>query len=138
MIAGTVLAGGMVAATSASAATGGGGCRNGWVGEAGGVDLLPCGYGDGGSGVYGVIHVSDPSGLAVDECAQLLRVNSNGSTTQVADYGCSGWVSGSFTWQTPDIGASSGTYVVQTGFWATVNGNYAYYGGAQSPRVSVS
>ena len=138
VMAGAVLAGGLVAATDASAATSGGGCRSGWVGEAGGVSLLPCGYGDGVNGVYGVINISDPSGLAVDDCAQLLRVNSNGSTTQVADYGCLGWTTGNDTFNTGDRAVPSGTYVVQTGFWATVNGNYGYYGGVQSPRIYVS
>ena len=68
--------GALVAAPSASAATSGGGCR-GWAAEPGGVSLDPCGYGDGGNGVYGDIYISDPNGLWVDPCAQLLRVNVN-------------------------------------------------------------
>ncbi|WP_371616468.1 hypothetical protein [Streptomyces sp. NBC_00454] len=135
-IAGTLLAGGVVSAQDASANTGGGGCRtSGWASETLGISERPCAYGDGGYGVYGQHGYRNPNGVNILPCAQLLRVNSNGSTTQVADYGCGSWTtSTNFTFNTGAIGTQDGTYVVQAGYWVA---NGGYVTGAQSARVTV-
>jgi len=142
---GTLLAAGVTVAQSASANTGGGGCRDkGYAGETYGISELPCSWGDGGHGVFGKTNYRNPNNVSVYPCAQLLRVNSDGSTTQVADFGCLGkWLSsnqsdGSIQFNTGTIGVSNGTYVVQAGYWEyDPNGNLVYIVGAQGSKVQV-
>ncbi|MEV6671726.1 hypothetical protein [Streptomyces sp. NPDC051162] len=84
------------------------------------------------------VHISNPNAIGIFPCAQLLQVNGDGSTTQVGDYGCLGsWTSGAPDLVKGPIGVHQGTYVVQAGFWATINGHYGYYGAAQSQRITV-
>ncbi|MBY8881694.1 hypothetical protein [Actinacidiphila acidipaludis] len=142
-----------VGATNASASTRGGGCRSsnaGWANEPGGLQLNPCLYGDGYESVYGLLEAENPNRVNADYCAQLLRVDAHGSTSLEQDYGCSGWTTSDgisesapgdelSNWQHKGNtdGAGPGIFVLQIGFWATINGNYAYYGNAQSPRVYI-
>ncbi|MFF8431026.1 hypothetical protein ACF07Y_39015 [Streptomyces sp. NPDC016566] len=150
-----LLAGAIVGpgATSASASTRGGGCRStdaGWAHVPGGFLLNPCLYGDGYESVWGALQAENPNRVNADYCAQLLRVDAQGSTTVERDYGCSGWTNTYLTienapgeelsnwhYKGNTDGAGPGIYVLQIGFWATINGNYAYYGNAQSPRVYI-
>ena len=136
-IAGALAAGALITAPGAQANVGGGGCRTtGWAGTTPGVLLLPCSQeGWLADSIQAYIQVQNPNRLNIDSCAQLLRVNSNGSTTQVGDYKCNGWVSATgFGWFSGTcFFPGAGTYVVQTGYWY----NNSYYGGAQSARITV-
>ncbi|MGQ4432631.1 hypothetical protein [Streptomyces sp. SAS_260] len=151
LLAGTLVAAG---APPASAADYGGGCRSanaGWASAPGGVLLNPCLYVDQHSFVTGQLQAENLNGLNVDYCAQLLRVLGDGSTKWEENFGCqSKWNSTRVVSYTApgttfnlwaDKGNSTfpgpGVYVLQVGYWATVNGNYAYYGNAQSPRIYV-
>ncbi|MER6735544.1 hypothetical protein [Streptomyces puniciscabiei] len=144
-IVGALLAGGVTLAQSASANTGGGGCRDkGYVGETYGITELPCSWGDGGHGIYGKTNYRNPNGVSIFPCAQLLRVNADNSTTQVGDFGCLGkWLTsnqpdGSIQFNTGTLGVSNGTYVVQAGYWEyDPSGNLVYIVGAQGARVQV-
>ncbi|WP_190187310.1 hypothetical protein [Streptomyces cirratus] len=135
----TVLAGGLATAESASANTSPGGCRTtGWASEPGGVQLWPCSSGDGSVGINATVHIRNPNAIDIFPCAQLLQVNSNGTTTQVGDFGCIGaWTNGAPDLRKGPIGVHQGTYVVVSGFWATIDGHYGYYGGAQSATIKV-
>ena len=133
---GILLVGGVLSAPSAQAAIGGGGCRlKGWAGSVPGVLLLPCSMVGAEGTIMGQINVQNPNGLFIDSCAQLLRVNNDGSTSLDTDYGCHLYADNKFTWFTDGVYPTPyyGTYVVQTGFW--YNGNY--YGGAQSARITI-
>ncbi|MFF7755057.1 hypothetical protein ACFZCP_38920 [Streptomyces sp. NPDC007971] len=144
-IVGTLLATGVTVAQSASANTGGGGCRDkGYAGETYGITELPCSRGDGSRGVYGETNYRNPNKVSIFPCAQLLKVNSDHTTTQVADFGCLGkWLTsnkddGSIQFNTSTIGVSNGTYVVQAGYWEyDPNGNLVYILGAQGTPVQV-
>lgn len=145
-------AGAAFGTTSASAQVSGGGCRD-TVMEPGHVEMNSCAFAADNDwystriypAVMTITHLwypGDPD--QVDPCAQLLRVNGDGSLTQVHDFVCAGWVGpgqGGATqnnWDATDRAWSApagGTYVVQSGFWATVNGHYGYYGNVQSPRI---
>ncbi|MFJ5881707.1 hypothetical protein [Kitasatospora cineracea] len=84
------------------------------------------------------------SEMPIDMCAQLINV-ANGSWAY--DYGCWGWHDGNYdTYTKWDNNVPDGTYVVRVGFWmngACTNENssscwgYGYYGGAESPRITV-
>jgi hypothetical protein len=149
-------------ASPASADTTGGGCRGAvdsdpnnshnpgvWAtGEPGGVSLMPCSSGDNGNpvgGIYASLYFDGPANLDIYPCAQLIKVG----TGQVADFGCIGdWLPANSDevpgggWQNYPMGfyqaKTSGEYVVQAGYWATINGVYGYYGGAQSWPVWVN
>lgn len=125
-------------APNASADPTGGGCRPSGYPVAAGVSLRPCDYGAIDNTIYGNVYVTDPTGLNIDVCAQLLQVNVDGSTTQVGDFGCAGWTNTHLqTFYTKSISVTPGVeYVLQTGFWATINGHYGYQGDVQGPRAS--
>ena len=148
----TVLAllGGAIAAQTASADVSTGGCRSldggnscAWAPEAGGVSLLPSVGGYGYSDIVGRAASNGPSNLTIAVCQQLMGVNTTtGATWRVADGGCDTPVPANFENGSEtffhDYGPQPfGTYVIQEGFWATINGHYAYYGGAQSARILV-
>jgi len=142
-----------IGATSASASSWGGGCRSdsaGWAKEPGGLTLNPCLYVNSSSFIYGTLEARNPSRVNADYCAQLLRVLGDGSTKVETDFGCAGWTnSDGVIYSAPgdsfNLWAPRGTldhpgpgvYVLQIGYWATINNNYAYYGNAQSPRIYV-
>ncbi len=136
---------GTSSAAQAATSPGGTNCR-GWADVAGGVYLSPCtnasvdgntGWDDIGASSW----VYNPNHLDIDVCFQALLVNANGSTTQKYDYGCEGWTStttSNGTYMTPTLGwvdPPAGTYVIASGFWATINGVYGYYGDVQSPQI---
>ncbi|MER6298934.1 hypothetical protein ABT247_05080 [Kitasatospora sp. NPDC001539] len=114
-----------------------------WAPEAGSVSLLPSVGGYGYNDLVGTVQANGPSNLNILVCQQLLGVNpSTGATWQVADGGCDTWAPASFENGSEaffhDYGPQNyGTYVVQEGFWATIDGHYGYYGGAQSGRIVV-
>ncbi|SEM18646.1 hypothetical protein [Streptacidiphilus jiangxiensis] len=141
-------------AGTASAAVGGGGCRTtGYAPEPGDMMIDPCVYGPlatwSDNRVYPVVttyqngfNSGDPT--AVLPCAQLLSTDGHGHTTgMVHDFGCAPqWEStGDTEWDASQQGnyfsAQPGTYVVASGFWATINGHYGYYGGAESAVITV-
>ncbi len=106
-----------------------------------GVHLDSC-VGTDGYGLYAHIDVSvDSGGTPAYPCAQLWRVNGDGTESFVHDYQCMGywyypgqggsWSSGSY------LPPSGSTYVVRVGYWATLNGHYGYYGDVESPTVYV-
>ena len=155
------LAGGatVTIASPASADTTDGGCRGAadsdpnnhnnpgvWAQEPGGVLLMPCSSGDHtnpNGGIYASLYFDGPANLSVYPCAQLIKIG----TGQVADFTCIGdWLPANSDetyggWQPYPMGfyeATPGEYVVQAGYWATINGVYGYYGGAQSWPVWVS
>ncbi|MBX7548064.1 hypothetical protein [Streptomyces sp. NPDC004232] len=134
-LASAALLGGLVAAPDASA-TDWGGCRA-WEPVAAGVTLSPCAYPTIDGRLNGWTYVSDPAGLNIDVCAQVLRVNPDGSTTEVADLHCAGWNKQPWAFQPGYLSIAPGKYVVQAGFWATINGHYGYQGFVQSPRVDI-
>ncbi|AGS66895.1 hypothetical protein [Streptomyces collinus] len=144
-IVGTLLTTGVTVAQSASANTGGGGCRDkGYADETYGIAELPCRWGDGSRGIYGEINYKNPNNISIFPCAQLLKVNSDHTTTQVANFDCLGkWLTsnradGSIQFNTKTIGVSNGTYVVQAGYWEyDPNGNLVYIVGAQGRQVQV-
>jgi hypothetical protein len=141
LLASATVLGGLAAAPSASADSGGG-CRGAGNPVADGIYDNPCAYLDPiTNDVYAHIQMGNTANeIPFDVCAQLLRVNADRSTTEVADYGCYGWVDRDIYYSefdTREISVSAGTYVVRSGFWATVNGVYAYYGDVESPRVYV-
>ncbi|MEU6173322.1 hypothetical protein ABZ832_15515 [Streptantibioticus parmotrematis] len=145
VIFGTLLATGATMAPSASANTSDGGCRDkGYAGETYGISELPCSVGDHGTGVAGKINYKNPNHVNIFPCAQLLQVNADNTTTQVANFGCLGiWLSsnqddGSIQFNTKDIGVHNGTYIVQAGYWEyDPSGNLVYILGAQGSRVQV-
>nr|BFD80690.1 hypothetical protein StreXyl84_00910 [Streptomyces sp. Xyl84] len=140
--------------TTASAEVWGGGCRA-YVMEPGDVEMDSCAYAADTSNSWNSTRIypavstiehqwnpGDPD--QVDPCAQLMRVNPDGSLTQIHDFVCGGWVGpgqggpSQNEWSGTDRAWSApagGTYVVQSGYWATVNGHYGYYGNVQSPRI---
>lgn len=124
-------------APTASAAYGGGGCRGTAAPVAAGVSLQPCDYPGPTPEINGNVYVTDTTGLNIDVCAQLLQVNADGSTTQVHDFGCNGWANTyNQTFYTGSVRVTPGVeYVLQTGFWATINGHYGYQGDIQGPRA---
>ncbi|MFF4579805.1 hypothetical protein [Streptomyces sp. NPDC001389] len=133
-----LMGGALIAAPAAQANVSDGGCRtSGYAGTTPGVNILPCAYPGGWwpDSIQAYVQVQNPNRLNIDSCAQLLRVNSNGSTTQVSDFGCNGWTSATgFGWYSDSLATPGyGTYVVQTGYW------YAgqYWGGAQSARITI-
>ena len=143
-VAGTLLVGGVVTAQNASAnTTAGKQCRlGGPASETYGISDDPCATGDGSRGVEDSATFTNPGNVSIKVCAQLLAVNSNGSTTQVGDYGCNAAYSTArtITLKTTlhtDIGIPEpgGTFVVQAGYWE--NGGTTYVTGAQSGRVQV-
>ncbi|MEV6118861.1 hypothetical protein AB0L59_42000 [Streptomyces sp. NPDC052109] len=144
-IVGTLLATGVTLAQSASANTGGGGCRDkGYADETYGISELPCSRGDGGHGVKGETNYKNPNHVGIFPCAQLLKVNSDHSTTQVGNFGCLGkWLAsnqddGSIQFNTGTLVVPNGTYVVQAGYWEyDPNGNLVYIVGAQGTPVQV-
>ena len=75
-----VFAGGLIGAPSAQAAMSSGGSRlTGWAGTNPGVSLYLCDF-QGAEGSIGLdVKISNPNGLNIDPCAQLLLVNANGS-----------------------------------------------------------
>jgi hypothetical protein len=106
-----------------------------------GVHLDSC-IGGNASGLYAQISVSvDPGGTAAYPCAQLWRVNGDGTESFVHDYQCPGhwyypgqgtvWTSAAY------LPPSGSTYVVRVGYWATLDGQYGYYGDVESPTVYV-
>jgi uncharacterized membrane protein len=140
----------IASAPIASAAQLDGGCRGGgnndnnewptgsWASEPGGVVLLPC-LDDDGSGYVRPFWYFNGGNLGIFPCAQLIKIG----TGQVKDFGCEpGWVAASSGYN-PNSGyqawgngviyrPGSGEFVLQEGFWATINGVYSYYGAAQS------
>ena len=122
-------------ATDAQANWGGGGCRTtGWAGTTPGVTLLPCSGGGWGNAIAGDAYFQNPNLLNIDVCEQLLRVNSDGSTSWAHDYGCFGWTtSQGLSYSTGFYAPGTGTYVVQIGYWY----DGSYYGNAQSARISI-
>ncbi|MFC9930943.1 hypothetical protein [Streptomyces sp. NPDC127190] len=139
---GALLAAGVVTGQAAQANVSSGSCRlSGYASEPGGILLKPCSIGlvfEGSDQIGGEIYVQNPNHMPIDVCAQVERVNANGTTSQAYNLECVGWSSSA----TQDVYApnwwgdpSQGTYVVQAGYWATINGVYAYYGGAQSGRI---
>ncbi|MEU7061702.1 hypothetical protein [Streptomyces sp. NPDC046197] len=139
-IAGTVLAGGLIAATPAQADVRGGGCRlKGWAGTTPGVLLDACSMLGAEGAFMGEVKVQNPNRLVIYVCAQLLRVHDDGSTNWAYDYKCAGPSIGDVDWYTPgeypdDGGGYLGTYVIQVGYWY----NGSYYGNAQSARITVT
>ncbi|MBX7553549.1 hypothetical protein [Streptomyces sp. NPDC004232] len=132
-----VFAGGLIGAPSAQAAMSSGGCRlTGWAGTNPGVSLYPCDF-QGAEGSIGLdVKISNPNGLNIDPCAQLLLVNANGSTSWSSDLGCHGWTTSTFEqWidSAYPAGYANGTYVMQVGYWY----NGSYYGNAQSARIQL-
>ncbi|MFG2721658.1 hypothetical protein ACGFW5_25700 [Streptomyces sp. NPDC048416] len=113
-----------------------GNCRADWAGP-GQVALSACGYDNGDGGLVPSLGVYDGQ-IGTDACAQLLRVNNDGSTTPVHDYGCHGreplgYYAASWSAYYP----GGGTHVFPYGYWGTPpGGSYGYYGGVQSPRVA--
>ncbi|MFJ4094574.1 hypothetical protein ACIPYS_23570 [Kitasatospora sp. NPDC089913] len=127
----------LAGAQGASAATTAGQqCRGtGWGSIAQGVNSYPCAQGNGLTGISGSIDYDNLNHLNILPCAELLLVNSNGSTTSVRDFGCGAWsTAGRQQFYTATrTGLPVGTYVVAAGFWY----NGTYYGNLQSGRVSV-
>ncbi|MEU6772203.1 hypothetical protein [Streptomyces sp. NPDC046759] len=153
---GALALGGVVAGTThASAATSNWGCRSDRTGsfaDAGhGIHLDSCiedQWGNNGSGFYARIAVtldpgSGPDHPAVFPCAQLWKSNGFGGWSYAHDYGCMGWYgpgTNDAIWISDNgqnYNPGSGAYVVRVGFWATINGHYAYYGDVESPVASV-
>lgn len=137
-LAGATMLGLLASAPTASAEpVSGGGCRYDSATVAAGVALRPCTYGSIDNKISGTIYVTNPNNVNVYVCAQLLQVNPDNSTKQVGNFGCvRDWSSATNqTFYTPGISVGAGTYVVQTGFWATINGHYGYQGFVQGPRV---
>ncbi|MEU3317419.1 hypothetical protein ABZ743_32740 [Streptomyces sp. NPDC006662] len=134
----TLFAGALIAAPQAQANVSSGGCRTaGYAGTTPGVNILPCAYPGTwwANSIQAYVQVQNPNRLDVNSCAQLLRVNGDGSTTQVTNFGCNGPSSATgFGWYSNSLATpGNGTYVVQTGYW------YAgqYWGGAQSARITI-
>ncbi|MBF9072820.1 hypothetical protein [Streptacidiphilus fuscans] len=113
-----------------------GNCRADWTGP-GQVTMSACGYSNADGGLVPSLGVYDGQ-IGTDACAQLLRVNSNGSTTEVHDYGCNGWAPlGYYAVNWNAYYPGDGTYVFQYGYWGTPpGGSYGYWGNVQSPRIS--
>lgn len=139
---------GIATAGTASAATSNWGCRADQTGSyasvGGGVYLDSCiedQDGGNGSGFYGLIRLQENAGsLNVDPCAQLYKSDGSGNWNQVYDFGCMGWNSGQ-NWNFvgnngQNVNYGGGAYMVKVGFWATINGNYGYYGDIESPVAS--
>ncbi|SEL85759.1 hypothetical protein [Streptacidiphilus jiangxiensis] len=149
--------GAVVTASPASADTTGGGCRGGgnndnaewptgaWAQEPAGVYLLPC-LNDDGSGYVRPAWYFNGGSQGIFPCAQLIKVG----VGQVHDFGCEPgeWVAASsgynsnFGYQEWGNGTifrpGTGEYVLQEGFWSTINGQYGYYGNAQSWPIWIS
>lgn len=149
LVAATVLTGIGASAGSASATVTNYGCRSDntggtYVNEPGNIGLDSCGEpGEWSDSIYARVVLDARGSTGGDPCAQLMRVNSNGSLTMVHNYGCGGWQPLGWTeWDTfytDSFQPGRGTYVVQAGFWAQPPGlPYGYYGNVQSPRVTVS
>jgi hypothetical protein len=112
-------------------------CGSG-LSEPGEVFLKPCVRTDGGLAVAASTSVQNPGEVLVDNCAQVYRVNSDGGTTRVHDFGCAGWRSDAqFRWDTSWTFPGHGTFVIEAGFWATIDGSYGYNGGARSGRITI-
>ncbi|MCC9307194.1 hypothetical protein LN042_08780 [Kitasatospora sp. RB6PN24] len=149
---------GAVAASPASATTTGGGCRGGgnnddaehptgsWAKEPAGVLLLPCVNDDGNGYIRPAIYFNGGS-QSIFPCFQLIKVGYG----QVHDFGCEPgeWVpaSSGYNPNTGDyqewgngviVAPGPGEFVVQEGFWSTINGVYGYYGNAQSWPIWIS
>jgi hypothetical protein len=141
-----------VGATSASANDYGGGCRSdtaGWAKEPGGLTLNSCLYVNSASLMFGSLEAENPNRVNVDYCGQILRVLAQGTEVEM-NLGCTGWTnSDGVNYQAPsdsfdlayhhgtEVSFGPGVYVLQVGYWATIDNNYAYFGNAQSPRTYV-
>lgn len=118
-------------------------CRPSPASEPGGVQVTAC-MGISNDSVSAVMRVSvDLGGVSAYPCAQLWQANWDGTESFVYDFGCLGvWVGprgyagGSGSRGDLALSAlptSPGEYVVRVGYWATINGQYGYYGDVESP-----
>lgn len=142
-VSGVALAG-LVVGTGSASAMDAWVCRGDYASEPGGVHIHPCLVID-GTNVRAWIDTSvDAGGASAYPCAQLWTRNLGGGSPWVFmwDLGCEGkWIdpgNGYGTWG--DRGAlnlvNGGDYVLRTGYWATLNGQYGYYGDVESPVVT--
>ncbi|WP_369185378.1 hypothetical protein [Streptomyces sp. Y1] len=83
--------------------------------------------------------VYNPSGVNIDVCFQALWVNPGRLHEPGLRLHLHRLEPRRRGVQGPQLGwvhPSAGTFVVQAGFWATINGHYGYYGAVQSPRIT--
>lgn len=149
------VSGAVAVAAPASATETQGGCRGlnpgldpdaaSWFPVAGGVAILPCSQQGGSNVVLGTLYFVGPAGLDIDPCEQLINVKTG---AWAWNYQCAGWhdasdgqaSDGSYVGynmgDSPSL--ATGEYVVREGFWATINGVYAYYGDVESTPIWVN